>query len=138
MSKLTLISFILPLLLLFTSFEASSRNPATKNSPGNQLQLARRSLDEGGTGRLQKMIVENGSVTIDLDLNGLNGSSSLVARPVALQFAAAANSFFTILVFNDLLRGPEPGSIALAPTGVNAPGYNNFLRRPPLIRKRIE
>src|SRR5258707_15753628 len=67
------------------------------------------------TGTFQKMIVENGSVTMDLNLNGFNGSSSLVARPVTLQFAAGANSFFPILVFNDLLRGPEPGSIALIP-----------------------
>ena len=35
------------------------------------------------------------------------------ARPTTLHFAAAANSFFTILVFNNLLRGPESGSIAL-------------------------
>src|SRR4029077_12235340 len=79
-------------------------------------------MSDASTGTLQKMIVENGSVTLDLDLNGLNGSSSLVARPVTLHFTAAANSFFTILVFNDLLRGPEPGSITLAPAGVNAPG----------------
>ena len=59
------------------------------------------------------MIVENGSVTLNLDLNGLNGSNALVTRPVTLQFAAATNSFFPILVFNDQLRGPEPGSIAL-------------------------
>jgi hypothetical protein len=65
------------------------------------------------TGTLQKMIVENGSVTMDLDLNGLNGDSSLVARPVTLQFAAAANSFLPIVVFNDLLRAAEPGSIRL-------------------------
>lgn len=32
-----------------------------------------------------------------------------------LQFAAATNSFFPILVFNDQLRGPKPGSIALLP-----------------------
>ena len=62
------------------------------------------------------MIVENGSVTMDLDLNGLNGSSSLVARPVTLQFLVGANSFFPILVFNNLLRGPEPGSMALIPS----------------------
>src|SRR5207249_12261876 len=31
------------------------------------------------TGTLQKMIVESGSVTMDLDLNGLNESDSLVA-----------------------------------------------------------
>ena len=53
---------------------------------------------------------------MDLDLNRLNGTiSSVPARPVTLRFAAAANSFFTILVFNDLLRGPEPGSMALVP-----------------------
>src|SRR5215475_10688746 len=74
-----------------------------------------------GAGTLQKMIVESGSVTMSLDLNGFNGDSSLVARPVALQFVAAANSFFPILVFNDLLRGAEPGSISLIPAGVSEP-----------------
>src|SRR5207244_1905226 len=77
-----------------------------------------------GTGTLQKMIVESGSVTIDLDLNGFNGNSSIVARPVTLQFAVGANSFFPILVFNDLLRGPEQGSMALIPAGINASGYS--------------
>jgi hypothetical protein len=73
------------------------------------------------------MIVESGSVTLDLDLNGLNGSSSLVARPVTLHFTVAANSFFPVLVFNDLLRGPEPGSMALIPQSrVNDPGYSNL------------
>src|SRR6266540_3108271 len=61
------------------------------------------------------MIVESGSVTLDLDLNGLSGSSSLVARPVTLHFAAAANSFLPILVFNDLLRAAETGSMTLIP-----------------------
>jgi len=60
---------------------------------------------------------------MNLDLNGFNGSGSLLARPVTLQFAVGANSFFPILVFNDLLRGPEPGSMALIPAGVNVPGY---------------
>ena len=69
----------------------------------------------GGT--LQKMIVENGTVTMNVDLNGLNGSNDLTTRSVALQFAAGTNSFFPILVFNDHLRGPEPGSIALIPQG---------------------
>ena len=73
------------------------------------------------------MIVESGSVTIDLDLNGFNGSHSLVARPVTLQFAVGGNSFFPILVFNDLLRGPEPGSMTLIPAAVNAAGYNTCL-----------
>jgi hypothetical protein len=73
------------------------------------------------TGTLQKMIVENGSVTMNVDLNGLNRSNDLTARPVALQFAVATNSFFPILVFNDQLRGPEPGSIALVPQGRPVP-----------------
>ncbi len=82
-------------------------------------------MSDAATGTLQKMIVESGSVTMDLDLNGLNGSSSLVARPVTLQFAAGANSFFSILVFNDLLRGSEPGSMALVPQAeVSDPGYS--------------
>jgi hypothetical protein len=47
-----------------------------------------------------------------------------VARPITLQFAVAANSFFPILVFNDLLRGPQPGSMTLIPAEVNAPSYS--------------
>ena len=71
------------------------------------------------------MIVESGAATMELDLNGLNGSSSLVARPVTLQFAVGANSFFPILVFNNLLRGPEQGSMALIPQGSPLAGINN-------------
>src|SRR5215831_3683233 len=105
--KVTLVGFMLPLVLLFGSPDADSRNPATLNSHGQ-------------SGKLQKMIVDNGSVTMQLDLNGLNGSNSLVARPVVLRFAAAPNSFFPILVFNDLLRGLEPGSIELVPQNKTA------------------
>ena len=61
------------------------------------------------------MIVENGSVTMDLDLNRLNGIGSAAQTTDKLQFAVAANSFFSILVFNDLLRGPDHGSMALVP-----------------------
>src|SRR5439155_19428961 len=46
---------------------------------------------------------------------------SLVARPVALQFQIGANSFFPILVFNDQLRGPVPGSMALVPVAAAVP-----------------
>src|SRR5438105_11426154 len=103
---------------------AARRHSAMATTPGN--------------GTLQKMIVENGSVTMDLDLNGLNGSNSLVARPAEFHFAVAANSFFPILVFNNQLRGLERGSMALMPSaavsavagigdaGVDAPGYSNL------------
>ena len=40
------------------------------------------------------MIVESGSVTMDLDLNQLNGISPVPGRPTTLQFSVAANSFF--------------------------------------------
>src|SRR5437762_14313181 len=59
-------------------------------------QPVRRSLDEGGTGILQKMIVENGTVTMDLDLNRLNGMGFAPQGAVRVHFAVAANSFFSI------------------------------------------
>ena len=108
--KLTLSGFMFLLLLLFGLSRVFSRNPDTKNTHNG----------DAPSGTLQKMIVENATVTMQLDLNGLNGSNSLVARPVTLQFSAAANSFFPILVFNDLLRGVKPGSMALIPKNVPA------------------
>src|ERR1044071_1672130 len=116
MSKATLTGFAL-LSLLFVA-----------NASRNKTSQPKQNASDASTGILQKMIVENASVTMQLDLNGLNGSSSLVARPVTLHFAAAPNSFFPVLVFNDLLRGLQPGSMALAlqnssSAGVRAPGY---------------
>src|SRR5882724_4829344 len=116
MSKLTLTGFLLPLFLLFASPDASSPKAFGATKKAQEIQ--------GQTETLQKMIVENGSVTMDLDLNRLNGISFALARPATLQFTVAANSFFTILVFNDLLRGPDSGSMALIPAGVNASGYS--------------
>lgn len=125
MSKIMLISFALLPLLFFG------------NSSGSFAAESKQKISEAPTGTFQKMIVENGSVTMDLDLNWLNGTSSSISvkagatpansshvqpprLPLQLGFSAAANSFFTILVFNDLLRGPEPGSMALIPSaGVN-------------------
>ena len=133
MGKIILTAFVLPLLLLFAPADVQSG----RNNPANT---------EEGSGTLQKMIVENGSVTMHLDLNGLNGSDSLVARPVTLQFAVAANSFFPILVFNDRLRGLEPGSMALIASsgsfafaepaaGEAVPGYANL---PAVLRASLK
>ena len=109
MSKAIVTCFILPFLLLFAWSETDGAiaGGQEKGSPSN----------ENTNGTLQKMIVENGSVTLNLDLNGLNGSNDLTTRPVTLQFGAATNSFLPILVFNNQLRGLEPGSIALVPQG---------------------
>ena len=108
--KIALSGCMFLLVLLFGLSRVDSRNPDTKNNHNGYAER----------GTLQKMIVENASVTMQLDLNGLNGSNSLVARPVTLQFSVAANSFFPILVFNDLLRAVKPGSMALIPQNVPA------------------
>src|SRR6266545_189835 len=119
MLKKTLTAFTLSFLsLLGSGWENCAAQPSQKTS-------------DAATGTLQKMIVESGSVTLDLDLNGLSGSSSLVARPVTLHFAAAANSFLPILVFNDLLRAAETGSMTLIPQNtadaeVYDPGYSTL------------
>jgi hypothetical protein len=117
MSKAIATRFILPLCLLCAWSEANGDATAAQKQKSPNSQNA--------NGTLQKMIVENGSVTMNVDLNGLNGSNSLVARPVTSHFAAAPNSFFPILVFNDVLRRLEPGSMNLvSAAGANAPGYN--------------
>jgi len=119
MLKKTLTAFTLSFLsLLGSGWENYAAQPSQK-------------MSDAATGTLQKMIVESGSVTLDVDLNGLNGSSSLVARPVTLHFAAAANSFLPILVLNDLLRAAETGSMTLIPQNtagaeVNEPGYSTL------------
>ena len=127
------------LLLLFLGNSSGNYAAASAKATAAEAQSKQKTSD-APAGTLQKMIVENGSVTMQLDLNRLNGTNSAVeagvspanslysqpARlPLQLHFATAANSFFSILVFNDQLRGPEPGSIALIPsTGVNDPGYS--------------
>jgi hypothetical protein len=113
MLRKTLIAFTLPLLSLL-AITVATPLWGVSAQPASQTAHSAVATD-APTGTLQKMIVENGSVTVDLDLNGLNGINSLVARPVTLQFAVGANSFLPILVFNDLLRGLEPGSMSLVP-----------------------
>jgi len=100
-SKIIPLGFAL-LLVLFLS-----------NSSGNYAAESKHGISDAPTGTLEKMIVENGSVTMELDSSRLNGISSIAGRHATLEFSVAANSFFTILVFNDQLRGPEAGSIAL-------------------------
>ena len=106
MLKSKLIRFALPLLLLFSNGSENSVAGSKQKSPDSQT---------GATGTLQKMIVESGSVTMDLDLNRLNVVSSAAGKLETMRFVVAANSFFPILVFNNLLRGPQPGSMALIP-----------------------
>ena len=130
MLKKTLITLTLPLLSVLAISAGNYTVPSASHTAG-QIRggEARQKTSDTPASTFQKMIVENGSATMDLDLNGLNGSGSLVARPVTLQFAVGANSFLPILVFNDLLRSAEPGSMTLIQQnagagGVSDPGYS--------------
>src|SRR5437899_10810880 len=110
MAKIILTAFVLPLLLLCAPADVQSggKNPANS---------------EEGSGTLHKMIVAGGSATMDLDLDRINGTSSTTERLETapspklseLHFAVAPNSFFPVLVFNNMLRGPKPGSMGLVP-----------------------
>ena len=124
MLKKALTTLILPFVVLLTPSDAGSANPVAQRPTLNSGQS-----QNAATGVLQKMIVESGTATMELDLNRLNGITSMAPKFEALRFDIAANSFFSILVFNDLLRGPEQGSMALIPqgsssAGVNDPGYS--------------
>ena len=95
--------FVLPLLLLLSN---SSGNSAS-HSPGKS--------PEGETGTLEKMIVATGNVAMDLDLNRLNGAATSASKLDPLGFQVGPNSFFTILLFDGALRGPDAGSMGLVP-----------------------
>src|SRR5437870_1522247 len=103
MSKKLFTHVMLPLLLLFCNSSQNSVAGSKQKSPDAQ------------SGTLEKMIVASGSVAMDVDLNRLNGVNSATAKPETLRFTVAANSFFPVVVFNHVLRGAEPGSLALIP-----------------------
>src|SRR5438094_1888520 len=117
MLKKILIALTLSLLVLIGSYAVQSAK--ARNRAG---ELNRKASD-APTGTLQKMFVENGSVTMDLDVSRLNPESlrgAAAGNSQTLHFSVGANSFFPVLVFNDQLRGPVPGSMALIPQNVPA------------------
>src|ERR1044072_4375036 len=97
--------FVLPMVLLLSN---SSGNSAPSSSGKNA---------GGETGTLEKIIVANGNVALDLDLNRLNGGATKESKLDTLRFQVGPDSFFTLLVFNDALRGPEPGLMGLVSQG---------------------
>ena len=72
---------------------------------------------QNDTGTLEKMIVVTGNVTMDLQLNRLNGTGSRAKRSKtsAVRFQAGQDAFFAVVVFNNELRDPLPGSLTLIP-----------------------
>jgi hypothetical protein len=120
--------FALPLLLLLSN---SSGNSAPQ-SPGKR--------PEGPTGTRARLIVANGSVTLNLDLNRLQGSDSAAdeSKLETLRFEVSPNSFFTVRLFNDALRSADPGSMellwgngAVLPELLNASSSQLVLERMP-------
>jgi hypothetical protein len=80
---------------------------------------------QGETGVLQKMIVANGTASMDVDVFRLTGSRSK-SLTAALRFNVMPDAFFTVLVFNDEFRGPLPSSMGLVPqTSASLPAKLN-------------
>src|SRR5207248_9888085 len=76
----------------------------------------------------EKLIATSGSVTIEVDLNRLNdiGPTTEESKLETLRFALTPDSFFTIVVTNNVLRGPQPGLMGLIPqTAGNLPALLN-------------
>jgi hypothetical protein len=99
MSKKLIIYSILPLLLLFWNGTEIAQAQSKKNSA------------DASSGTLQKMIVANGVVTMNVDLKRLGSGNGWAP----LQLTVAPDSFFTVLVFNNELRGPLPSSMTVTP-----------------------
>jgi hypothetical protein len=107
MSKTIFIALLSLFALFLLLFGSNSSNHSS----------ARLTSREGNTGIFEKMIVANGSVTMNLNLNRLNGGAGAKesTRLSQLRFDAERDSFFTVVVFNDEMRGPLPSSMALIP-----------------------
>jgi hypothetical protein len=99
-----LVVALLPLLavLIYLGSNSSSADPGPQSS-------------DGITGTLEKMIVANGSVTMDLDLDRLNGTArrSKASKQTRIRLDAEHDTFFTVIAFNGELRGPTPSSMTL-------------------------
>src|SRR5205814_651756 len=85
------------------------------NSSGNSAPQLPGKNSEGQAGTRERLIVASGTVAMDLDsvrLKGIDAASQELKRD-SVRFEVDPSSFFTVLVFNNVLRGPEPGSMAL-------------------------
>lgn len=96
---------LLPLLALVFYF-SSNRSSADLVPEG----------PDGISGTLEKMIVANGNVTMDLDLDRINGTArrSKGSKQTKVSLDAERDTFFTIIAFNGELRGPLPSTMTLA------------------------
>ena len=94
-----------------------SFNVLFSNSTGNIVTDLTKNSPKGTTGTLEKMIVANGSVAMDVDLSQLGAKAQ---KSNILRFDVERDAFFTVIVFNDELRGPTPSSMGLIPQNTAA------------------
>ena len=93
-----------------------SFNAFFSNGSGNILtELNNNVPKKANTGTLEKLIAASGTVAMNLDLNRLNGTRSRNKESMLseLRFNVERDSFFTVMVFNEELRGTLPGTMAL-------------------------
>ena len=116
MLRSTLTVFMLPILLLLGSSSDNSAAGAKQKSTDIQTET------------VEKLVVAGGSATMEVDLNRLNDARAATEKSKleTLRFALAPDSFFTIIVTNNVLRGPLPGSMGLIPqNAANLPALLN-------------
>jgi hypothetical protein len=72
---------------------------------------------KGETGTLEKLIVSDGTVSMKLDLGRLNGTRkrSRSSELSELRFESERDALFSIVVFEDKLRGPIPSEMPITP-----------------------
>jgi hypothetical protein len=117
MVKKTLISFILPVLLLLGN---ESGNHAAQSPAGTQLK---RNRSQGETGTLEKMIVASGSVALGVDVNRLNPSArdtSTDQRPRIIETASSAKLYQPDVMGNRLYLDNNTSEKKLLPKGFNS------------------
>ncbi len=104
------LSFFLPFSGSFNFFTGLNKNASKQN-----------------TGTLEKMIVMSGDVSMNLDLNKVNGNSLRSKSSIStnLRFDLERNSFFSVLIFNDELRTPLPSAMPLV--AQDSPSLRNRL-----------
>lgn len=85
------------------------------NVSNNSLARLNQNVRDGKNGTVEKMIVASGTVTMDINLTRLNGASAKESKSSVLRFDTERDAFFTVIAFNDELRGPLPSSMALVP-----------------------
>src|SRR5205814_1134915 len=108
--------FMFPMLLLLGSSSDNSAARFKQKSTDIRVET------------VEKLIVASGSATMEVNLDGLNdpGSEMQESKPETVRFAINPDSFFTILVTNDVFRTPLPGSMGLIPqNAANLPALLN-------------